>query len=228
MAEFYGARQREDESVSAWSCRLESILSKAIERGIVNRWDADGMLHSMLWTGLKTSFKDISGHKYDTISDFDGLRVALRQIENDHNQRDLLTPTAKPQTSKSVDNKAEPNSEITELKGMVQQLVARMDSYETSRQTPSWQQHQQPRWIQPQTWNQPPWQQQWHQPSNQPQKGQGIGRGQQGSTSRQQRIKCWRCGLLGYRKANCKVRLDHSKRDLNRQMPMKGERSQAR
>ena len=29
-----------------------------------------------------TTLKDISGHKYETIKDFDGLRVALRQIEN--------------------------------------------------------------------------------------------------------------------------------------------------
>ena len=91
MAGFYGARQREDESVSAWSCRLESILGKAIERGIVQRTEVDGMLHSMLWTGLKTSLKDISGHKYDTVKDFDGLRIALRQIEKDHMDRELKT-----------------------------------------------------------------------------------------------------------------------------------------
>ncbi|VDH97527.1 Hypothetical predicted protein [Mytilus galloprovincialis] len=101
LAEFYGSRQKEDETVTSWSCRLESLMGQAVERGIVGRQDVDGMLHSMLWTGLRTSLKDISGHKYDTIKKFDSLRVALRQIENDHMHREVLTKSSKPQTSKS-------------------------------------------------------------------------------------------------------------------------------
>lgn len=42
------------------------------------------MLRNMFWTGLKQSLKDISGHKYDTIGDFDKLRTAIRIIENEH------------------------------------------------------------------------------------------------------------------------------------------------
>jgi len=40
--------------------------------------------HEKRQNGLKTSLKDIPVHKNDTIKDFDGLRVALRQIENYH------------------------------------------------------------------------------------------------------------------------------------------------
>ncbi|KAL5013047.1 hypothetical protein ScPMuIL_011598 [Solemya velum] len=40
------------------------------------------MLRVMFWTGLRQRLKDISGHKFDTIEDFDSLRVAIRQIEH--------------------------------------------------------------------------------------------------------------------------------------------------
>jgi hypothetical protein len=38
------------------------------------------MLHDILWNGLRKDLKDASGHKYDSIKDFDSLRVAIRQI----------------------------------------------------------------------------------------------------------------------------------------------------
>ena len=125
LAEFYGSRQREDESVTSWSCRLEGIIGQAVERGLVRRQEVDDMLHSMLWTGLKTSLKDISGHKYDTIKDFDGLRVALRQIENDHIHREAKS--TKPHTSKAA---IEEKSDVEEIKGMIKQMHTRMDNYE--------------------------------------------------------------------------------------------------
>lgn len=240
MAEFYGARQKEDESVSAWSCRLESVLSKAIERGIVQRSDVDGMLHSMLWTGLRTSLKDISGHKYDLIKDFDSLRVALRQIENDHNQRESTSAKSRPQTSKAA-TEVNKQTDIEELKGMIHQLVNRMDSYDTRQQQPPWQRQQQPPWQrqqQPPPWQRqqqqpPPQGQQWHQ-QQQPQRERGRGRGQppppqpqSSNTSRPPRhnrdIQCWRCKQYGHMKADCRVRLDHYSGDLNGRQPMQRE-----
>ena len=131
------------ETVSAWSYRLESILGKAIDRGLVQRHDVDGMLHSMLWTSLRTSLTDISGHKFDAIKDFDGLRVALRQIENDHIQRRSSTPQSKPQTNKVTAEVTTPNqTDMDELKGIAKQLVCRMNAC-GSKQTPPWNQRQQ-------------------------------------------------------------------------------------
>ena len=75
------------------------------------------MLHAMLWTGLRQELKDISGHKYDTIKDFNKLRVALRQIEKDHKPTSSKPNTAKAATASSTDR-----SDFEELKGMVQQL----------------------------------------------------------------------------------------------------------
>ncbi|CAG2194016.1 unnamed protein product [Mytilus edulis] len=230
LAEFYGSRQKEDETVTSWSCRLESLMGQAVERGIVGRQDVDGMLHSMLWTGLRTSLKDISGHKYDTIKEFDSLRVALRQIENDHMHREVLTKSSKPQTSKA----AIEQSDAEDIKGMIQQMTTRMDRYEkklekqepTQQQQPPWQQQQQPPWQQQSTWQQqqqPPWQQQstWQQhqqPRWQQQRGRGRGRGQQQTHDEPQ---CWRCGQTGHYKRGCGVRMDHSRKDLNGKKPIR-------
>lgn len=80
---FYSARQHENESVAAWSCRLEDILNKSVQKGEIKHSQTNSMLRNMLWTGLKKELKDISGYKFDKIDDFDELRLALRQLEND-------------------------------------------------------------------------------------------------------------------------------------------------
>ena len=96
------------------------------------------MLHSMLWTGLRQDLKDISGHKYDTIRDFNTLRVALRQIEKDHLPQKAKT-NIKPNTAKSATPPAETSSiktDVEELKGMVQQLTHKVSSMEQQSYTP--------------------------------------------------------------------------------------------
>lgn len=128
LAEFYRAKQRDDETVTSWSCRLEDILGKAADKGLVRRQDMDSMLRSMLWTGLKTPLKDISGHKYDAITTFDELRVSLRQLEKDHAERHR-----KPNVSKAAIDQPERKSDLDEVKGLIQQLSCRMDRWETNR-----------------------------------------------------------------------------------------------
>jgi hypothetical protein len=100
LTQFYGARKEKDEDISHWSCRLERIIGKCVDGGLVHHSEVDQQLHFMLWNGLKASLKAISGYKYDTIKDFDGLRVALRQIENYVPQDS--TSTYKPHISKAV------------------------------------------------------------------------------------------------------------------------------
>ncbi|CAG2189653.1 FAB1 [Mytilus edulis] len=84
LSEVYSARQKEDEDVTTWNNRLQDILGKGIEKGIIPYHEMNTMLHAMLWTELRQELKDVSGHKYDSIQDFNHLRVALRQIEKDH------------------------------------------------------------------------------------------------------------------------------------------------
>ena len=70
LAQFYSARQQQDEAVSDWSCRLEDLLTKAVQLGRAHPRETDEMLGCMFWTGLKKELKDVSGHKFDSISKF--------------------------------------------------------------------------------------------------------------------------------------------------------------
>ena len=81
----------------------------------------------MLLNGLKASLKTISGCKYDTIKDVDGLRVALLQTKNYVPQES--TSTSKPHISKAATGQ----SEFDEINGMIKQLGTRMDSFESKR-----------------------------------------------------------------------------------------------
>lgn len=119
LAEFYSARQHDDEDVTTWSNRLQEILGKGLEKGIVSPVEMNSMLHAMLYTGLRQELKDISGHKYDTVKDFNQLRVALRQLEKDHQPK-----KSKPNTAKAITPiETTDRRDIEDLKGMVQQLT---------------------------------------------------------------------------------------------------------
>lgn len=131
LAQFYSARQRDDEDVSSWSCRLEDLLNKTFQTdpAAVGRYGQNEMLRTMLWTGLKPALKDKSGHKFDAIEDFDALRSALRRVEYDHTQRNDDSHSKKTATSKmAVQNSDTLGKDISELKGIVQQMQGDLSS----------------------------------------------------------------------------------------------------
>ena len=189
LAQFYRARQEDNETVTKWSCRLEDIIGRAVERGIVQKKESNGMLHSMLWTGLKTELKDISGHKYDTIKDFDELRIALRQIEKDHEER---KSSSKPQIAKAAAASIEEtntSSQMDEFKGMLQQLTARFDKWEQGKE-----QHRGYR-RNPGNFRQRQQRQTW---SNRPRPPAAST-----TTGNDKKIVCYRCGQEGHKKVGC-------------------------
>lgn len=122
LARFYSASQKEDEDVTKWSCRLEDILATAVERKLVNPSMVNEMLHNMFWQGLKPSLKDISGYKFEQIKDFDKLRVEIRKIEQDHLHHDSK-PKENKATGSVVSDEKSDNSEIKEMKTMLQSLT---------------------------------------------------------------------------------------------------------
>lgn len=133
LAKFYSATQGETEDVTKWSCRLEDILSNAVDRKIVEPDKVNEMLRNMFWQGLKPSLKDISGYLFDKIKDFDKLRVEMRKLEQDH----VGSPgiPCKPVTEEKS------NSELKEMKSMIQSLNTTVKEIEkkvnkTSDQTP--------------------------------------------------------------------------------------------
>ena len=103
--------------MSTWSCRLEDILSIAVEKKVVDPMNVNDMLRNMFWQGLKPSLKEISGYKYDKVKDFDQLRVEIRKLEQEHNHPGSMVMTG---IKSVIDNKE--NSEMKEIKTMLQSL----------------------------------------------------------------------------------------------------------
>ena len=88
LAQFYSATQMEDEDVVAWGFKLENILDKAIEQKQLTPSTANGMLKSKFWSGLRQDLKDATRHYYETVDDFDRLRVLVRRVEQEHTHPD--------------------------------------------------------------------------------------------------------------------------------------------
>ncbi|OWF37004.1 hypothetical protein KP79_PYT25870 [Mizuhopecten yessoensis] len=132
LAKFYSARQEPDEIVSSWSCRLETLLSKAVEGGQVESRQTNDMLCTMLWQGLCSPLKDVTAHILDRIKVFDELRVAIRRSEEDQNQRTTEEKTTDKKhvaTSKAaIDTPSAEEGGLKEIKGIVQQLAADVKS----------------------------------------------------------------------------------------------------
>ena len=167
------------------------------------------MLHSLLWTGLKPSLKDISGQKYDAIKDFDALRVALRQVENDHLERQHppITKTHPAKAPAEAESQSQQKSDMEEVKGLIKQLSSRMDTWEEDKEK------ERPYNRQCIYRNQPH-RQRWQ---NKPQQYQTL---QDAPSSGNRRVvKCYRCGQTGHIKKGCRVPAEDIK-PLNSQKPM--------
>lgn len=117
LAKFYSAKQAENEDITKWSCRLEDILSTAVEKKLVEPKNVNDMLRNMFWQGLKPSLKDISGYKFEQVKDFDRLRVEMRKIEQEHSE----SQTVKTHINPIAEDKTEKN-DMKEIKSMLHSL----------------------------------------------------------------------------------------------------------
>lgn len=138
LAKFYSAKQGDTEDVTSWSCRLEDILGRAIEKKIVSKVDSNGMLRSMLWTGLRTDLKNISGHKFDAIQDFDRLRIELRLIEQEqtdrtHSKVTIRSTVDRTETRQQKDRQdnVDCSKEVNELRSMLETMTSNVASMTT-------------------------------------------------------------------------------------------------
>lgn len=123
LAKFYSAKQQEDEDVTKWSCRLEDILSSAVERGLVDPSKVNEMLHNMFWQGLNSTLKDISGYKFEQIKDFDKLRVEIRKLEQDHLHPGSNSSNNKKAQCNVVTEENTEKNEMKEIKSMLLSLT---------------------------------------------------------------------------------------------------------
>ncbi|KAL3832641.1 hypothetical protein ACJMK2_024269 [Sinanodonta woodiana] len=153
------------------------------------------MLKVMLWTGLKQTLKDVSGHKIDSHKTFDELRVALRRIESEHKQREDKLKQNKKTTHLNMASTSTTSQtkEISDLKDLVQQLSQEVKFLKENSVS--------------------------HLSNNQQSYGSLF---RTDNTMKKRDRTCWRCGQVGHIASACRVRLDHSKRDLNSMRPMAG------
>lgn len=118
------------EEVTAWGCRLEDLLDRAMEHKSVPINDVNEMLRSRFWNGLNQRLKDGSRHKFDTVADFDKLRKEIRAIEKEHQLTDELETSQQQRkaqakmTTASVDDS---DSAFKKLESVVSQLSKQVE-----------------------------------------------------------------------------------------------------
>lgn len=136
LAEFYAAKQKAQETVASWSVRLEEILDRAVKLRVVDDFQVNEMLRSRLWAGLQPRLRDAARNKYDTITDFDQLRVEIRKIEREYKEEEpAKKPEAEPKkTAKMATVKKEDETD-TDLKAMMCQIAATMQQMQEEMKT---------------------------------------------------------------------------------------------
>ena len=223
LAEFYSAHQKEDEECARWSCRLEDIISKAQQKGLVGHGESEEMLRTMFFKGLRPTLKDICGHFYDKCRTFDDLRSAVRKVELEHQppskEKKLATAKSATPTDSSV-------KRFDSLEAQIQQLTSEVKDmkyqYSYNPQIP----------------------QQYRSRRKTFQRGRRQG-GYRGfsqavrmpqsdiepGASRYQRPDeepaCYKCGQKGHIAIGCRVRTDHRKAHLNYRKPTSGDKGLA-
>lgn len=209
LAEFYSAKQRNDENCAAWSVRLEDLVTKAVRKGKVSPTLTNDMLRTMFYKGLGEDLKDISGHLYHNTYDFDRLRVAIRKIELEH--KPVAKPskhaTAKAATCTSTSDTSA--DRFSEMQSQLDQLTAQVMQLSQNPQTSQYSQM----------------------PRQSYQRGRRAFRGYRISQSprmpsaplpandvnpapsavQQNKVICYRCHQEGHIAVGCRVRLDHQK-----------------
>ena len=84
LQEFYSTSQKQDEIAVAWGLRLEEILQKASEKGLVRAEDKDEMLRNKFWRSLRSDrLKNKTMVQFHKGLDFVSLRKAVREEEHE-------------------------------------------------------------------------------------------------------------------------------------------------
>ena len=238
MSAFYSASQREDEDVSAWSCRLERLLYQLSEQKTIPAHEQDEMLRSRLWDGLNSDIKSLAGYKYDVIDNFDDLRLCLREMELELNKGKVVIPRTKGKplavnvatASRSQEGQDEMTTLLremrTEMKDMrdEQKRMTAQINHLQSRPVPSFhRQETQSNSQSPGFQNAFPDRKQYTGcPGSEVRQAppEVTSYPRQGIDSNYREVTCWRCGYPGHMARGCRVRLDHLRRPLNGNKPM--------
>ena len=82
LEKFYTARQKRNERVAEWACRIEGLLEELKPRQPMTRDTIDTMLRTKFFSGLcQEQIKVAIRHKYDAGESYNGLLMAARMLE---------------------------------------------------------------------------------------------------------------------------------------------------
>jgi hypothetical protein len=82
LLSFYAEKQLNGQSVAEYGMKLESILQKVYDTGILIPQVRNDMLRAKFWSGLRDSaLKNATRYKYDIIKNVDELRKEVRADE---------------------------------------------------------------------------------------------------------------------------------------------------
>lgn len=136
MQTFYTENQKENESVTAFGCRLESLLQVAVQEGHINSEAKNDMLRSKFWTSLRSErLKSQTRHKFDTIKTFDLLLREIRVVEQELNTADKANTTTQ-NTSGSTKAKVQhqpvqaADTDNTSIQKQLDTLIKKLESLE--------------------------------------------------------------------------------------------------
>lgn len=128
LAEFYTARQRSDEDVTAWGCRLEDLVDRARAQLQIPDQEVGDKLCSRFWEGLPQRLKDASRHLHNSIKDFDELRKSVRLIEREYKLADQTESQKKAQVKMTSVTDDSDSPSVKKLEGMVYKLSNQVEA----------------------------------------------------------------------------------------------------
>ena len=109
--------------------RLESLLHTCIDRGDISHIARNDMLRTKLWSGLcNAELKNASRYKYDTVTDFDRLRIELRSIELDMSSASVSKVSRRSTVSQINETRSEASMDA--ILNKLEMLNKRMDNME--------------------------------------------------------------------------------------------------
>ncbi|XP_041477224.1 uncharacterized protein LOC121425266 [Lytechinus variegatus] len=140
LQQLYSARQGNEESITAYSARLQLAIDKVEHRKGISPNATDETLRVVFWKGLANeSLKQAIRHKYEIVRTFDELVRVARQAEQEH--EDFQKFHSNSQRSRPnrvgvnattlVDNKPDLIKELKEIKDKLKEMEMQAASKES-------------------------------------------------------------------------------------------------
>lgn len=145
MTEFFNSSQAPNETVTAYACRLETLLQAIISKGQLPGVARNDILRHKFWTGLSSDMLRLqTRHKYDTLADYNQLLREIRKVEKEILHTSTLSTLnssstgsvrqTTPSFSKKVsvkNNTVTADSDLQQVSVLEKKMQSHLDQFET-------------------------------------------------------------------------------------------------